>query len=470
MSSSYKVSFWNIRARKGRRKPYQLRWVVEATPHSRSFVSRELADSFRAQLITAARNGEAFDQDSGLPESMLRELRNVSWFQHAVEYADKKWPTAAAKTRVSIAEALTAVTAALVRDVRGAPDSAVLRHALRGWAFNTNMRHAEQPENVRAALEWIRKASVPVNALQEPMTVTKALNACATLLDGSPAAPEYYRRRRRVLHNALKFAVDLNRLPDNPLRGETQRDDWKTPKVIEEVDPRAVGNPTQVRELLTMVSYVGRRQGPRFVAFFGCMYYAMMRPAEVAALKEADCHLPEHGWGRLILNGSHPAAGKQFTNSGTVHEERGLKGRPRAARRRAPRKAVRTIPIPPVLVRMLRDHVVAFGIAPDGRLFRSESGGILHPSTYWRVWDKTRELALPPDQHASPLMQRPYDLRHAGVTWRLNAGVPPTQIAEWAGHSVEVLMRVYAKCVQGYDHVWIDRMNRTLEDEGNGDG
>ncbi len=33
-------------------------------------------------------------------------------------------------------------------------------------------------------------------------------------------------------------------------------------------------------------------------------------------------------------------------------------------------------------------------------------------------------------------MRRPYDLRHSGITWRLNSGVPATEIAAWAGHSV----------------------------------
>jgi protein gp37 len=41
----------------------------------------------------------------------------------------------------------------------------------------------------------------------------------------------------------------------------------------------------------------------------------------------------------------------------------------------------------------------------------------------------------------------PYDLRHAGVTGWLNAGVPVPEVAEWAGHSPEVLWRIYAKCV-----------------------
>ena len=35
-------------------------------------------------------------------------------------------------------------------------------------------------------------------------------------------------------------------------------------------------------------------------------------------------------------------------------------------------------------------------------------------------------------------------------TW-LNAGVPPTQVAEWAGHSVHVLLKVCAKCIVGQE-------------------
>ena len=59
-------------------------------------------------------------------------------------------------------------------------------------------------------------------------------------------------------------------------------------------------------------------------------------------------------------------------------------------------------------------------------------------------------------------MRCPYDLRHSGVTWRLNSGVPPTEIAAWAGHSVEMLLRVYARCVAGLEDLWISRMESTL--------
>jgi hypothetical protein len=49
------------------------------------------------------------------------------------------------------------------------------------------------------------------------------------------------------------------------------------------------------------------------------------------------------------------------------------------------------------------------------------------------------------------LARRPYDLRHAAVSTWLNAGVPATQVAEWAGHSVAVLLQIYAKCMAGQE-------------------
>ncbi len=71
---------------------------------------------------------------------------------------------------------------------------------------------------------------------------------------------------------------------------------------------------------------------------------------------------------------------------------------------------------------MLRVHMERFGTGQDGRLVRSENGTPIQPSTSWRVWAKTRALALIPAHLATPLMRRPYDLRHSRITWRLNSG------------------------------------------------
>jgi integrase len=54
-----------------------------------------------------------------------------------------------------------------------------------------------------------------------------------------------------------------------------------------------------------------------------------------------------------------------------------------------------------------------------------------------------------PEVFTSPLVKRPYDLRHAAVSTWLKAGVEVTRVAEWAGHSVAVLLRVYAKFIDG---------------------
>ena len=59
--SSYDVRLWAIRKRPNRRMPFQLRWVVAGHEHSESFLTKALADAFRAEILTAARAGEPFD-------------------------------------------------------------------------------------------------------------------------------------------------------------------------------------------------------------------------------------------------------------------------------------------------------------------------------------------------------------------------------------------------------------------------
>ncbi|MFI7135680.1 hypothetical protein ACIBQ1_59240 [Nonomuraea sp. NPDC050153] len=71
-------------------------------------------------------------------------------------------------------------------------------------------------------------------------------------------------------------------------------------------------------------------------------------------------------------------------------------------------------------------------------------------TAYTEVWQDARLLAFTPAQVASPLAKRPYDLRHAAVSLWLNAGVSAPNVA---GHSVDVLLRVYAKCIDGQQEI-----------------
>jgi integrase len=462
LTTSFDFHPWKIQTRKGRKTPYRVRWVVSGRQFGSSFVTMALAESFRATLITAARKGEGFDTDSGLPESMERTRRDVSFYEHAAEFSAAAWPAAAAKSRVSIIETLIRVVPVVVRDLAGAPDPDVLRRALRR-NLNQGGHAGELDQDEAKAIAWIARASRPVSALEDPAVVADVLDALAVNLNGKPAAPEYFSRRRRMLHRALGYAVRKKRLSQNPLSKANLPEGWTPPQAPDDtLDPRAVGSPALVADMLQACATIGKRQGPRFRAFYGCMFYAMMRPSEVAALIREGCHLPGSGWGYLIFADSSPAPGKAYTDDGRVHEHRGLKGRTKGRPGPRARRPVRKVPIPPELTELLRAHIETFGTAPDGRLFRSENGNPLQPSTWWQVWQKVRAASLTPEQLASPLMKRPYDLRHSGVTWRLNSGVPATEVAAWAGHSVEVLTRVYARCVAGLEDVWIGRMDQAL--------
>jgi integrase len=71
---------------------------------------------------------------------------------------------------------------------------------------------------------------------------------------------------------------------------------------------------------------------------------------------------------------------------------------------------------------------------------------------------------LSEQQAASKLAERPYDLRHGGVSLWLGSGVNPQEVARRAGHSVEVLLRVYAKCIDGQEDAMNKRISDALQD------
>nr|WP_251076741.1 hypothetical protein [Streptomyces benahoarensis] len=111
------------------------------------------------------------------------------------------------------------------------------------------------------------------------------------------------------------------------------------------------------------------------------------------------------------------------------------------------------MPIPPVLVRMLREHIERFGVVPDGRLFRNAAGNYVDPAAYGITWRRAREAVLTLDEHAVELAKRPSDLCHAGISFWLASGVDPAECARRAGQSIQVLFRYYAKFLaEARDH------------------
>jgi integrase len=444
----FDVSVYAIRRRLGRRRPFEVRWQAAGHGRSKSFITRKLADSYRAELVRAARMGLDFDPLTGEPAAWnLPEPAVVTWYQEATEYAATKWPSLAAHSRASVAEALATVTPVLVRpDARQRPDPRELRMVLYQHAFNP-ARPADPDSAAAQVLDWARQASLPVGCLSEPAVLRTALEALSLRLDGSRAAANTIIRKRAVLHGALGYAAETGVLPDNPLDSFV----WRVPQSSAALDPAVVASPAQVGALLDVIA----RTQPELTAFFGCLYYAALRPEEAVALRLADCALPNSGWGVLRLAAATPRTAAAWTSSGTSYEQRGLKHRPDGT--------IRMVPAPPVLVGMLRAHFTAYGTAPDGRLFRGTRGGPLSGSLYGRAWQSARTIALGPELGATGLARRPYDLRHAALSLWLNAGGDPAQIAARAGDSVAVLLTVYSHCIHGHDDLLNQQIDHALK-------
>jgi hypothetical protein len=125
--------------------------------------------------------------------------------------------------------------------------------------------------------------------------------------------------------------------------------------------------------------------------------------------------------------------------------------------------AIRVVPIPPVLVRMLRRHLDEYGSTPDGRPFRGARGGVLSESVYGRTWHAARQAALGPDLAATALARRPYDLRRAALALWLNASGEPAEVAARADSSARVLHDTYLHGIDGHQDLVSQRIEDALD-------
>ena len=144
-----------------------------------------------------------------------------------------KWPSLAAHSRASVAEALATVTPVLTRpDARDRPDPRELRTVLYQHAFNP-ARPAEPGSAAAQILDWAQQASLSIGCLSQPAVLRPALEALTLRLDGSRAATNTIIRKRAVLHGALGYAAESGLLPDNPLDSFG----WQVPRSSAALNP-----------------------------------------------------------------------------------------------------------------------------------------------------------------------------------------------------------------------------------------
>ena len=455
-ATSYKVKVWSLQTRyktaaNGKRVParYIVRWKVESERFDKTFKLYTQADSFRSDLMSAAKRGEPFDVATGRPVAMLpppEKPADTSWVLFACKYADMKWDDISPKHRASIADSLVAITLHAAPNVSGRPDTAVASRALR-WAFNKSHRNLQSPEHFADALRWFEQNCWTVAEVATPERFRVMHSALARKRDGNRAARSTVRLRRAAHREALDYAIECELLDANPYAELAVK---KVKTVVGQVDNRSVLNPIQFRTILNEV----RRIAPRLVLFFALLFFAGLRPEEAIAVRKEDFVLPppvfneatgewEYADGEIHLCDARPDIAAEWTDSGERSEARGqLKHREE--------DEGRTVPCPVELAKIVYEHMSAYGVAPDGRLVRGQRDDRpLSSSVYLRIWGKAREAAFVPEAFASLLGKRPYDLRHAAVSIWLNVTGDPVRVAAWAGHTVAVLLRVYAKCIDG---------------------
>src|SRR5260370_29305415 len=73
---SFEVRFWKIRIYKGKRgRTHAVRWTVAGQEFHQAYETTALAESPLAELRTFAREGVAFDVETGPPAPALRQVR-----------------------------------------------------------------------------------------------------------------------------------------------------------------------------------------------------------------------------------------------------------------------------------------------------------------------------------------------------------------------------------------------------------
>ncbi|MBO0802380.1 MAG: integrase [Nocardiopsaceae bacterium] len=462
---TYDVRIYATDVYKGKKvTTYWVRWSVGGERWKEPFRNSTQAESFRSALVAASRKGEAFRTDTGRPVSWQRTANEMSWYDFACKFVDVKWNSSSAIHRRDIGRALIAATFAMIPEGKpGRPEDAEIRRALRKWGFSKTLRE-DAPDDAAEVLSWLSRNTANVSALANAAKAREVLGSVTTKVDGKPAAGSTARRNRTNLCNAIDHALEIGALqvPANPVRALK----WKAPpKSSSLVDRRSVVNPGQARALLANVR-AQKPSGPRLEAFFATMYYSAGRPEEVINLGEDDITFPEivkdeetgewrfapdsDGWGELEFKEATPDVGREWTDDGGHRDRRQLKHRDEGE--------TRSVPMLPELSLILWAFIQEFGTGPDGKIFRGVRGGLLPMITIRRSWATARKQTFTERQRKSPLARRVYDLRNAAVSGWLNAGVAPTQAAEWAGHSVKVLLEIYAKCIDGQEEIAKRRM------------
>jgi integrase len=404
-----------------------VRWSVSGRQRSKSFRVRSEAERYRAALLLAKESGAAFDAYNGEPLAWQPVPDDVPVHEWARTWLAEQWPEWQPRTRRSNLEALTRLVALTIQPNAPAPPSGVRAHLM-----NALRPDAAVASDLDAA-RWVEKHSLTLGQLTRAQlaTVDQRLGLGD---DGQPLSYWTATRQRKVSKACIRRAVDLGMLASDPWppppRGRAQR---KSMRRHRGVRIRDLPNPATMASALAAVR-TDQPASVTYQAMTAVTYYAGLRPSEVVMLRVRSLVLPATGWGRIDV-----------TEADVALDEPG-----------EPKTGARSVPIPPVLVDLLRAFVSERDLSGDSFLFRTRTGRRPTNSNWSRSWQR----ALRAIDHPS---LRLYDCRHAAATTWLQAGVPLGEVARRLGHSVETLVSTYVGALAGSEEIANERIEAALQ-------
>ena len=406
--------------------PWVVRYAIDGRHRSKSFRTRVEAERYRGSLLQAVQAGDRFDVASGEPESWQPALRDVGVHDWARRWLGEQWAEWQPRTRTSATEALARFITIAVEPAAKPPDG------LRVYLYGALSPGSESARDDRLE-KWMSRHCLSLGDLDRDR-IASIDRKLAVKLDGSPMAANTANRIRIVARACVQAAIDAGAVPVDvwPQRSKT-RARRKVARTNRSVDVRALPGPAVMAAAIDAI--VTHQPGSRaFRVMTAVAYYAGLRPSEVVMLRVRSLVLSADGWGRL-----------EVTEADISFDEPG-----------EPKTGPRSVPIPPVLVAMLREWVDQHNLTdPDALLFRTRNDTRPSGSNWIRAWHRALESV-----GQKPL--RVYDCRHAAATTWLRAGMPLAETARRLGHSVETLVSTYVGALDDEEHIANQRVDTLL--------
>lgn len=421
------VSVFGIQDRRSQaaaRKPFLVRWAIDGRQRSKAFRTDAEADRYRAELLIAVTRGEPFDPATGEPLSWSPPAPAVSVYAWARRWIAEQWPEWQPRTRRCVMEAIARFVMLAVDEKAPPPPRgcrAELRHGLAPDA-------APMTDPV---LRWLERWSLPLDDLNQ-VRLSDVERRLGIGDKGQLLAAETAGRYRKNARACVRRAVDLGLLPTDPwppsARGRSKR---KAARLRRRIDARRLPDPETMARIIDAIPT--QHPASHKYRVMTAVMYAGLRPSEVVMMRPRALDLPDDGWGVIDVR----EADIDFDEPGE------------------PKTGPRTVPIPPVLVVLLREWIDQHNFAPSDLLFRTRSGRRPAPSNWGRAWHRAlRKVGVEP--------LRVYDCRHAAATTWLKAGVPLGEVAQRLGHSVDTLVSTYVGALTGDDTLANQRIDEAL--------